>query len=225
MEKKPKKTKQALTFEDVSAMFKETNKQFRMYSIEADKRSKEVNKCFMEVSNKIKEMNEEFRVQSKEHNERFKVSGEHLDRLGKYIGGISHSNGDMAEEFFYNTLKKDKTFVNEKFDLIRKNLTYRGVDDDLEAEYDILLFNGTSAALIEVKYCAKSDNIDINKLIKRADVFKLQFPEYKNHKLYLGVAAMSFKGWIAKKLHHAGIATIRQVGRKMVIYDKVVKVF
>jgi len=211
MEKNQKQKKSAPTFETVWAMFQETNKQFQETKLFIEKLSIEAEKRHQEAE------------------ERGKKLDARIDNLNRMIGGISYSNGDMAEEFFYNTLKKDKTFLNEKFDSIRKNLTYRGLNNEYEvepdAEYDILLFNGTSAALIEVKYNAKQNNIDIKKLLRRAEIFKIQFPEYKNHKLYLAVAAMSFKGWIVKKLHRAGIATIRQVGRKMVVYDKEVKTF
>jgi hypothetical protein len=41
----------------------------------------------------------------------------------------------------------------------------------------------------------------------------------------LGVAALSFKKGFARILRSNGIATIHQVGKKMVIYDKEVKVF
>ena len=150
---------------------------------------------------------------------------ERLDELGKYIGGIAHSNGNMAEEYFYNSLKKDKIFVHEKFDKISRNLTYRGVDYNLKMECDILLFNGRSAAIIEVKYNAKPDNISIEKLISRVEIFKISFPEYKNHNIYLGVAAMSFQKSLIQELHQAGIATLHQLGKKMVIYDKTVKAF
>jgi hypothetical protein len=152
-------------------------------------------------------------------------SKERLDELGKYLGGVANSNGEMAEEYFYNTLKKDKFFVREKFDKIRRNVTYRGVDYNLKMECDILLFNGKSAAIIEVKYNAKTENIAVEKLISRVAIFKILYPEYKNHNIYLGVAAMSFTKRLIAELHQAGIATIHQVGKKMVIYDKDVKVF
>jgi hypothetical protein len=51
------------------------------------------------------------------------------------------------------------------------------------------------------------------------------YPEYQDHHIYLGVAAMGFKEGMEKMLHEAGIATIHQIGNKMVIYDKEVKVF
>jgi hypothetical protein len=151
-------------------------------------------------------------------------SDQRLKKLEKLVGGIANSNGEMAEEYFYNAFKRDKSFVSEKFDEIKRNLGYN--NGTLEAEFDIILFNGKSAAIIEVKYNAKPDNVSIEDLISRVPVFKILFPEYKNHNIYLGVAAMSFKkGKFVRELHDAGIATIRPVGKKMVIYDKNVKVF
>ena len=152
-------------------------------------------------------------------------SKERLDQLGKYLGGVANSNGDMAEEYFFNTFRRDKTFANEKFDKIRQNVSYPEDDNDPEIECDIILINGKSTALIEVKYNAKPENIKIEELIARAKYLKKNSVQHKNHNIFLGVAAMSFKKGFAKKLRSAGIATIHQIGKKMVIYDKEVKVF
>jgi predicted AAA+ superfamily ATPase len=160
-----------------------------------------------------------------ETDQQIKETGQEIKELGRYLGGISHSNGEMAEEYFYNTLKRDKTFVHENFDKISRNLTYRGEDDNLKMECDIFLFNGKSAAMIEVKYNAKPENVDIESLDYRVAKFKILFPEYQNHKIYLGIAAMSFKKGFARELRNTGFATIHQIGKKMVIYDKEVKAF
>ena len=148
---------------------------------------------------------------------------ERLDRLGRYIGGISHANGEMAEDYFYSAFRADKIFANEKFDKVERNLAFKR--DDKKAEFDLVLFNGKSVALIEVKYNAKPDNISIEKIISRVEIFKMLFPEYKNYNIYLGVAAMSFKSGLETELHNSGIATIKQVGEKMVVCDKDIKVF
>ena len=175
-----------------------------------------------ETDRKMAESSEKLKESLAETSKEFRQI---IKELSKETGGIGRSNGEMAEEFFYNTFKRDKTFANEKFEHIKRNFTYRGVDDSLKAEYDIFLFNGTSAAIIEVKYNAKPENIEIGKLLSRIDVFKIWFPEYKNHKIYLGVAAMSFNKDIVWRLHRAGIATIRPVGKKIVVYDKTVRAF
>jgi len=201
------KKNKKLTRDDIWEMFAETDRQFK----ETDQKIAKMNAEADQRMAKADQSRDELRQQLKD--------------LAKMVGGIGHNNGEMAEEFFYNTFRRDKTFANEKFDHIKRNFTYRGVDDDLKAEYDIFLFNGTSAAIIEVKYNAKAENIAIDKLISRIDVFKIWFPEYKNHKIYLGVAAMSFNKDIVWQLHRAGIATIRPVGKKMVVYDKTVRAF
>jgi hypothetical protein len=147
-----------------------------------------------------------------------------LAKLEQLVGGIANNNGEMAEDYFYSAFKTNKTFANEKFDKVRRNLKYSN-EDEVEAEFDIVLFNGKSAALIEVKYNAKPENISIEKLISRVEVFKILCPKFKNHKIYLGVAAMSFRKGLEEKLHKAGIATIRQIGKKMVRFDKDIKAF
>jgi hypothetical protein len=146
-----------------------------------------------------------------------------MKELQKQYGGISNSNGDMAEEYFYRAFKRNKTFVNETYEKVLRN---KCIDnDEFAAEFDLLLLNGKSATIIEVKYRAKPDNITIEDLISKIKPFKVLFPDYKNHNIYLGVAAMSFDKRLAKKLHKEGIATIHQEGKKMVVYDQELKVF
>jgi Holliday junction resolvase-like predicted endonuclease len=128
----------------------------------------------------------------------------------------------MAEEYFFNTLNRDKKFANETFDRMKRNVSYD--ENDEEIECDILMINGKSTVLIEVKYNARVKNIKIEDLIARANVLK-QIEMHKDHNIYLGVAAMSFNKKLAKELRQAGIATIHHTGKKMVLYDKEVKVF
>ena len=146
-----------------------------------------------------------------------------MKKLEQMIGGIGNNNGEMAEEFFFNTIKRDKTLVNEKFDRILRNRCIK--NGKWDTEFDILLFNGNSTAIIEVKYRATADNINIEKLTSRIEPLKVLFPECQNHHIYLGVAALSFQKNLAKHLHNAGIATIHQVGKKIVVYDKEAKAY
>jgi len=159
----------------------------------------------------------------KELDKRFKETEKLIKELSKSVGGMGNSNGEMAEEYFYNAFKADTSFVNEKFDIIKKNS--RISNRELEAEYDLLLFNGKSAAIIEVKYNAKPENIKVERIISRVETFKKLMPAYKDFNIYLGVAAMSFKEGLEAELHQAGIATIRPVGKKVVKFDKDVRVF
>lgn len=57
---------------------------------------------------------------------------------------------------------------------------------DLQDEFDIILINGTSVAIIEIKYKVRPN--DIEKLFKKMENFRILFPIYKNYKLYAGMA-------------------------------------
>jgi hypothetical protein len=194
---------------------------------EADQRAKEFDQRAKEAEQRAKEEADkrakEETQRAKEEAQRAKENDRMIKEMNRQLGGISNSNGEMAEAYFYNSFRRDKTFAKEKFDSIKRNLHYN--NGEKEAEFDIILFNGKSAALIEVKYTAKPDNISVRRIISRVAVFKLLYPEFKNYNIYLGVAAMSFRKGMEQRLHNAGIATVRQVGKKMVVYDQEVKVF
>ena len=185
---------QNLSWDDIKAMYAETDKRFK------------------ETEQFIKNLS----IESEKTDKLIK-------KLSKLVGGMGNSNGEMAEEYFYSAFKADKYFANERFYRVRRNQIYR--KEEIKAEFDLVLLNGKSAALIEVKYNAKPDNVSIEKIISKIAYFKILYPECKNFNIYLGVAAMSFKEGLEAELHQAGIATIRPVGKKMVKFDKDVKVF
>ncbi|MCL1850639.1 MAG: hypothetical protein FWF70_04460 [Bacteroidetes bacterium] len=208
-------------FKETKEILKKNSEETRAYLNELRQHSEETKAYFKELG----QHSEETKAYFKELGQRSEETRAYFKELGQHLGGIANSNGDMAEEYFFNTLKRDKTFVNEKFDKIKRNLVYGEDIDQPALECDILLFNGKSAAIIEVKYKAKPDNVRIEKLIARVEAFRVYNNEYKNHNIYLGVAAMSFSKKLAQELHRAGIATIHQMGKKIVVYDKNVKAF
>lgn len=239
----------ALTFESVWALIQESykksmeerkiekKKEAEEKKKEAEERKKEAEERRMERKKEAEERKKEMEERKKENRESKKEMRELKKTVNEYIaegrrerkklnqqlGGISNSNGEMAETYFYNAFKKHKVFAQEQYDTIKRNRKL--VNGEHDAEFDIILFNGKSVALIEVKYTAKPDNISVRKIISRVEAFKILFPAYKNHNIYLGVAAMSFRKGMEQRLHRNGIATIRQLGKKIVVYDKEMKSF
>jgi len=145
-----------------------------------------------------------------------------MKEIQKSVGGISDNQGKFAEEYFFNSFESGKTnFFGEKFDEIAKHLKNRwqGVED----EYDIVLYNHASVAIIEVKYKAHTN--DIPTVLKKAETFRLLFPQYKDFKIYLGLASMSFYPELEQECIEQGIAVIKQVGDKVVINDTNLKAF
>jgi hypothetical protein len=145
-----------------------------------------------------------------------------IKELQKTVGGITNNQGSFAEEYFFNSFEKGKqNFFGEKFEEIAKNLTnfWQGLKD----EYDIVLFNHTSVALIEVKYKAHLN--DIPNVLKKAESFRILFPHYKDFRIFLGFASMSFYPELEQACIEQGIAVIKQVGDTVVINDRNLKVF
>jgi len=153
-----------------------------------------------------------------------KETDRQIKELKEMIGGMGNSNGMFAEEFFINSIKKgDKNLFGEHFDefesISRRNIKNK----QTKGEQDLFLYNGKAVAIIEIKYKARRE--DIQKLINRPSVFKTLNPEYKSHRIYLGLAAMSFEDKVEDESIKAGIAIVKQVGDTVVISDENMKVF
>ena len=109
-----------------------------------------------------------------------------LDRLAEMYGGVGNSQGAVAEEFYYNSLKADPVLGGVRFDFIDKNLTrsHAGVED----EFDLLLVNGRAVFVVEVKY--KAHVKDLRRLLDiKAVNFRRLFPEYADREQRFVLAA------------------------------------
>ena len=143
-----------------------------------------------------------------------------IQKLQQTTGAWANNHGEFAEEYFFNSFENgQKNFFGEKFDRIEKKI--KGLES--ADEYDILLVNGKSVGIIEVKF--KAHEKDIAKIIRKAVTFRANFPKYENHKIYLGLASMSFYPQLEDVCIEKGIAIIKQVGDTVVINDKHLKTF
>ena len=142
--------------------------------------------------------------------------------LQETVGGIANNQGFVAEEYFFNSFEKgQRNFFGERFDEIEKNI--KSKTKNIQDEYDIVLYNHAAVAIIEVKY--KANITDIPTVLKKAETFRILFPDYKDFKIYLGLASMSFYPELEEECINQGIAIIKQVGDSVVINDKHLKVF
>jgi hypothetical protein len=150
-----------------------------------------------------------------------------LDKVGKQIkdtnqqlGGMAYNQGRFAEEYFFNSFEKGKqNFFGEKFDYIKNNLKGTETDD----EFDIVMLNGQSAGIVEVKF--KAHENDVPKVLGKVATFRANFPKYKNHKIYLGLATMAFYPELEQVCRDNGIAIIKQAGNTVVINDEYLKAY
>ena len=145
-----------------------------------------------------------------------------MKKMEETMGSWGNNHGKFAEEYFFNSFENGKqNFFGENFDEIEQNV--RGIKKNFKDEYDILLINGKSIGIVEVKF--KAHEKDIPKIIRKAETFRVNFPEYKNHKVYLGLATMVFYPELEQECIENGIAIVKQVGDTVVINDEHLKVY
>jgi len=74
-------------------------------------------------------------------------SDRRLDKVTKMLGNMGNNQGDVAEEFFYNSLESKPNLAGINYDFIDKNITRskKGLRD----EFDIVLVNGADIAIID----------------------------------------------------------------------------
>ena len=121
----------------------------------------------------------------------------------KTMGSWSNNHGSFAEEYFFNSFENGRqNFFGEKFDDIDKKVS--GLKRGFRDEYDIVLTNGKSVCIIEVKFKAHQDHIA--KVLNKAVTFRENFPYYATHQVYLGYASLSFDDIIEQECIANGIA-------------------
>jgi len=145
-----------------------------------------------------------------------------MKNLEKRYGSQSDNLGAFAEEYFFNSFEDGKkNFFGEEFDDIERNV--KGLKQIVKDEYDNVMLNGTSVAIIETKFKAHVN--DLPKVIKKAETLRINYPDFANHRIYLGLASMSFYDELEDECKKAGIAIVKQIGEKVVIADEHLKVF
>ena len=249
-----KKSNNPPTLESVWEAFRETDRLFKEsrqemkesrqeFDLRMKKQEEQVQVSRQEFKQEMKESRERFKTEMKESNERFekdmkesnerfenemKESRERFEKdmkdsrkeFDRRMGAWSYNIGVFAEEYFFNSFDNGKrNFFGEEFEKISNNV--KGIEK--EDEYDLLLINGKSVGIVETKF--KAHENDIPKVLKKANTFRENFPKYKNHKVYLGLASMAFYPELEQQCVEQGIAIVKQVGDTVVINDKHLKTF
>ncbi len=183
---------------------KETTAQIKAQQKETSAQQKETTAQQKETTAQIKTL----RIAHEEINAQQKETSRKLDKVAKMIGGISHNQGDVAEDFFYNSFAKDNHLGDIFFDEIIKNMTMR--KGKAEEEYDLLLINGDAIIIIEVKY--KAHQRDIDQLERKTSNFKKFLPAYQHYSVYGAMASFHFNEDVKKLLLQEGYFVVERSG-------------
>ncbi|MDR2592098.1 MAG: hypothetical protein LBC59_04760 [Chitinispirillales bacterium] len=206
-------TEETIRFEKDDAIMASTEEDSKRLAVEFDEIS-EVKALLKEMAVRMAASSAEFEKHRAEYEKRQAKLDAQMAETNKKINGISDSNGMFAEEFFFNTLSEKKEFAGIHFDDVEDDVGYRRKLPDgkrIKDQFDILMTNAASVAVIEVKYRARKD--DVATLTgRKLENFKILFPEYNGLKIYLGLAALAFEDDAVEEARKYGIGLLQQVG-------------
>jgi hypothetical protein len=134
-----------------------------------------------------------------------------LDKVAKMISGMGANQGSVAEEFFYNSLSAKPVLGGIQFDQVTPHFIVGRKGK--QSEYDVVMVNGTSVSLIEVKYKAHINDLEqVHEQLKR---FRLDCPQFKDYALYGGIAGLSVPNDVSKAAKAQGLFVLKRKGEAL----------
>ena len=132
-----------------------------------------------------------------------------LKSIGEQFAGFTTNQGDVAEAFFFNGLLASPEIGGIHFDRVSSKLLVGTAAK--KTEFDIVMVNGASVAIIEVK--VKPHENDLIQIQTQIEKYKTLFPEHKDFKLYGGIAGLAVPLNVQKKAKELGFFVLEQQGK------------
>ena len=192
------------SIKELSDSQKKTDEQIQKLQKSQEKTDEQIQK----LEKSQEKTDEQLSKMGKRHSEMLEDLDRRLNKIGVLVGNISNNQGEVAEEFFVNSLKDVLRIGSLNFDYLLENIHLQ--TKKINDEFDILLVNGESVALIEVKYKVHPNVID--SLDKKIEHLKLM-KEYKNYKVYAGVAGFKVPKEVIKKAKQKGYFVLKREGK------------
>jgi flagellar biosynthesis component FlhA len=176
--------------------------------------SKKTDKQLSELSSNIDKTNKELRDTLNKLSLEVDKTNKSLQHMKQIVGGVTNNQGDITEEYFVNSLK-DKLKVGDiDFDFLVQNFKAKK-DRKILAEYDILLVNGESVAIVEVKY--KVHLRDLEKLPDKIKSIR-NLPQYDGYEVYAGLAGFFVPDEVIEEAQEKGYFILQRKGDVVVTH-------
>ncbi len=195
------------TLDEVWALFRETSAQLK----ETDRIMKENAQAAEKRLQALDQMMKENALAAEKRSQRLEKE------LNKRIGELGDRLGDFAEGFVRPAVVKLFRERGIEVHKVTRKIEANNPQLNLATEIDLLVINGDSCVLVEVKSNVSID--DVNEHIERMEKFKPLFPEYANKKAFGAVAGMVVSENVAKYAYRKGFFVIAQQGDLAIILN------
>ena len=172
-----------------------------------------------EFQEELKRSSKEFQESMKQLSESQKETDKMIKENAKLINGISTSNGEFCEEYFVNSFKENPTFLGERFDRVIDNLKPDPMI--VNDQYDLVLRNGKTIVIIEMKYKAKVS--DVKKMRSKLYSYRANYPMFSGYKVYLCLASFRFRDYVKVRAAAEGIVLVQQRGERIEVVSENLK--
>ncbi len=194
-----------LMFNKIKDNFEESQREIKASREEFKESREEILRMSKETDKRFQESREELLRMSKETNRQFKETDK---KINKISGMFSTQWGKLMEALVEPACLK--LFKGRNIDVTR---TYKNVkikNNQVDAEFDVVLANGTEVVVVEVKTDMSIEKV--NHFINQLAVFRTYMPEYADKKLYGAVAGIKYSEESDKYAYRQGLFVLRNSG-------------
>jgi hypothetical protein len=169
-----------LDFEKVWAMFQETDRRFQ----ETDRKFQETRQMMQESS---RETDRRMQESSRELDRRFKETDRKMKETDNKISRLGSRIGDMVEQLIAPNITEKFNKLGYTFNKVAPNVRYSDSQGHYLAEVDLLLENGDSVLVVEVK--TNLTTADVKDHVERMEKLRCYADEHEDKRTLLGAVA------------------------------------
>ncbi|MCL1929007.1 MAG: DUF3782 domain-containing protein [Treponema sp.] len=197
---KTRKPQKGVTFEDVWASLKESNREWRERSEELDRQIKENALQMKETDRQMKETDR----QMKETDRQMKETDRKISKLGNRFG-------QLIEHLAVSNIVEKFRALNYSFTRVSQNTIITDEQGQALAEIDLLLENGEYVMAVEVKSILTKTDVKDHK--KRLEILRGYADKRNDKRIFAGAVAAALTNKNARDFAlESGMYVVEQTG-------------
>ena len=160
---------------------------------------------------KVWAMFQETREQMKETDRQFKETREQMKETDRRIGELGNRFGELAEHLVAPNIKEKFKALHYSFEQVSQNHQISDTSGRHIAEIDIMLENGDTVMVVEVK--AKPNQKDVDDHLERMEILRRRADARHDVRKFQGaIAGAIMMDAVRDYAHKAGFFVIEQTG-------------
>ena len=192
----------------------ESQKRLDLQMKETDRRMEETDRQMKETDRKMKETDRQIKETSRQMEEtglQMKETDRRMKETDKRIGDLSNRFGELAEHLVAPSIREKFNAQGFTFEEVSQNKQIVDTAGNHVAEVDILLENGDTVMVVEIK--AKPSEKDVKEHIQRMEILRRRADARNDKRTFQGAIAGAIMGKAVRShILKNGLYVIEQTG-------------